>query len=1228
MANLTKVKIFPSIGVTRLGNSPEWFLGPELPFPAPPPAPPNGKYKDSQCRIKRQAQIFRLFGFFDDNSVKELTAADGTITWTVHVANAKPQPSEGTIIDPGPRTLVGPGQIATFANGKYEFGGKSTEVPLGEAHTDNAGHLIVVAGFGTSASLDNAGISGFDSPSWYDDVCDGPVNATIVVGGTPFNAAGAWVLSAPPHYAPRIHSVTSLHDVIRQVAINAGQLPDADAAGFTPSFVNDIWAILQRARDARRVAASVFGTTTHDTLDSVVPPGPGQDSTRQNIFARLTNPAGGGSNMPLILTGGGDVPATLRTFQYKLMQRWKDGDFVNDWGASLPTLTPDGMTRAALETCVGAAFFPGIEATTTIRTFAYDEPFRLRHAPSPNGLKPGDVTKLMARPWQGDFAWCAGGNSFGASSWWPAARPISVFPEATPTTKQFWTRDIAQTAEDMVDNWFRLGFIVDPGSGSLVETERHVVCKDCFIITDRSTFGKDEIEAMLLQSQPNPAVIDAAFYVVVEGFTPAELGITTATPTDAQLQAFAPAIAIAPAVAGMSTHASALKTENPALPNQPQRFTFVYQVRFTNSSGFTAEVLPVMLTATKATVSSSAMITLITQPNPFVIDGAVSWLSTDLRVFQVPPNGSLQGLPAVTMGSTPAAASTFIKAVIDAFNGSSAPTHPFDLILTDQQTSRLELAEKVNNTPVFNFAVCRVRYRALSVPANNVRVFFRLFQTAATGTNYDPGTTYRRGGQPGVTIPLLGIQGGELVTIPCFAEPRVGAATPLTQQTDPKNVQPILPDATGAERDAYFGCWLDINQPQLLFPIQPSPSDGGPFSGTLKSIQQLIRGYHQCLVAEVAFDSDPIPAGVSPAASDKLAQRNLAIVESANPGDVASHRIQHTFDIKPTRATLERGEKADELMVDWGNTPIGSLATFYMPGLQAADVLKMAGRMYETTTLERVDDHTLQCRTGGVVYIPVPSGAAAGFAALLTVDLPATVRRDQTFRIVVRQFTTGHAAQRLSLLREAASREGIAAATKASGLSNARRVLGAFQITVPVTVKEAMLAHEQRALAVLRFILEAIPPENRWFLVFQRYVGQIADRVGALGGDPRTVIASSSGEVKDAAVQTCAWLSWTTAALLCALIVVLGVLQGGALTVVATILAILLVLVGGWWAWRCRPTLCRLLRVFIAGDGVAAALLAIIALLGAVTPQLVSVLGVSVVLAVIAAIWGKLRGCF
>src|SRR5262252_2123773 len=376
--------------------------------------------------------------------------------------------------------------------------------------------------------------------------------------------------------------------------------------------------------------------------------------------------------------------------------------------------------------------------------------------------------------------------------------------------------------------------------------------KEVTIITDRSTFGKDEIDAMLQVS--NPAVVDAAFYVTVDGFTPTDLGITTTNPTSAQLQAWAPTFTESPAPTGFSIRPSALVAELPSLPAQPQRFTFVYQAVFTNTNAFTSEDIPVSLTATTHTTSGTAVIDLITQPNPYMVDGPVSWLSTDVRVFQLQPGQSLAGMPSVVMGTGANAGNSFITNIIGAFNTHTPFGHPFDLISTDEDTSKLELSEKVNGTPVFNFAVARVRYRALSVDATQVRAFFRAFPASTTSTTYDVSTTYRSAVNGSTKIPLLGTVAGEVTTIPFFAAPRVdtGSQT-MDSQTDSANVQTIQHDASGNEREAYFGVWVDINQPnQLRFPV--NVTSDGPFTSGRQSIQQLVRGIHQCMVVELAFD--------------------------------------------------------------------------------------------------------------------------------------------------------------------------------------------------------------------------------------------------------------------------------------------------------------------------------------------------------------------------------------
>ena len=94
-------------------------------------------------------------------------------------------------------------------------------MPLGEIRTDDDGRLLVLGGFGNSGSPSNNALGGFgDSDEWHDDVSDGPVTATVTVGGQTFTAAGAWVIVAPPKFAPPIDNVfrsgTMLFDVVRQ----------------------------------------------------------------------------------------------------------------------------------------------------------------------------------------------------------------------------------------------------------------------------------------------------------------------------------------------------------------------------------------------------------------------------------------------------------------------------------------------------------------------------------------------------------------------------------------------------------------------------------------------------------------------------------------------------------------------------------------------------------------------------------------------------------------------------------------------------------------------------------------------------------------------------------------------------------------------------------------------------------------------------------------------------
>jgi hypothetical protein len=719
---------------------------------------------------------------------------------------------------------------------------------------------------------------------------------------------------------------------------------------------------------------------------------------------------------------------------------------------------------------------------------------------------------------------------------------------------------------------------------------------------DRSTISDDEIEAMLLSG--SPARIKDAFYIVLDGYSPNQLGFTSPT------MQHQPTLSISPNVTGMMPlTADRIEFEYSTHLNRRQRLTWVYHIDFTDISGFTIPLRVITIQATMDTQVGNGTLYLIQQQNPYEVDGSVSWLSTDLRVFQIkagdPPRFG------VTMETNPNA---FITQVLDNLNDPNNNTaeQAFESISTDQQTSRLELSEKVGvgGVAVYNFAIARVRYRSAQTDATDVRVFFRLFPWETSSVEYNLATGYYRYQSGNLVVPLLGRKNNDVTSIPCFASPRINSATnSMTIQTDTPNVQNIAKDTSGAEVSQYFGCWLDINQLQEQFPLQlPSTNIDGPYTSDRKTIQEHIRNEHQCLVAEIVFLPAQAQQGSTPSNSDKLAQRNLAIVETANPGMVFSRRIPQTFEIQPSLSTVEH----DELMIDWGNVPAGSVATVYLPGISSREVLTLASSKYRHHRLKRIDDHTIKFETGGISYLPIPF-VDGSFPGLLTIDLPEGIKKGEVFTVVVRQVTGVRQQHDLRLkMRE--------------GLVNCRHIVGSFQLTIPVRDKADILPAQQRLLSNLRWIERAIPPGNRWAPVFGKYVAQVAARVDALGGNSKRVAPSASGQWQEA-YRTCLLMMLITILLIAALVVGSGTQTGG--VVVLGGISVVALLAGTVYLWRkkCRPTTCQLLRALLAGSAVGAIFLALVLLFGQPTPRLIVALLVSAGVSAATAIVSWLKGC-
>jgi hypothetical protein len=268
-------------------------------------------------------------------------------------------------------------------------------------------------------------------------------------------------------------------------------------------------------------------------------------------------------------------------------------------------------------------------------------------------------------------------------------------------------------------------------------------------------------------------------------------------------------------------------------------------------------------------------------------------------------------------------------------------------------------------------------------------------------------------------------------------------------------------------------------------------------------------GLHYCMVAEIFFPSVQIPANATPASSDQLAQRNLSLDTSGNPGWPATHTVQHTFMVKPstlapnqttgaTGANIQALDVAasvnrkliigpDELIIQWGNVPRATQATLFFPEITADEILGLFALRQHPAVLSKVDANTIAIKVADATYIPLPARPPGNLAALMTLTLPQGIRVGQRFKLSVQQ---------------------------CSGIvqpGRARKMLGAFQFDIPVNADADILPYATRNLSILRFIQQTIPAASRWSPIFTRWLDRLAAKVAGLGGDPTKVPPSSNG---------------------------------------------------------------------------------------------------------------------
>jgi hypothetical protein len=665
---------------------------------------------------------------------------------------------------------------------------------------------------------------------------------------------------------------------------------------------------------------------------------------------------------------------------------------------------------------------------------------------------------------------------------------------------------------------------------------------------ERSTFGQDEVTG-------NPH-FGGAIRVVVDGLKPSDFpgGPVAAGPFD---PAWAPVVTAAGAAFITITPVDVF-SDDPAMPERLQRFTFLYDVDFANSA-FGDQLITINASlnspAAPAPLTDTAFFQLVASANPFMLDldggNDKTWLSSDLKVFRVVAGATLHGV-TLPDNATRAQAFAFINTLKN-----DITVAQFESMTGNQQASALSSmpTTTMSGENVYNFAIARVRRNGTLLSADNVRVFFRIFisqTTAALTYHGGVGDGYPKTGG-GAPIALPGQSGGQWLSFPCFSENR--NADPNAQDDD-QNVRTI----DTSESEEFFGVLLDTN---LAVNYLPSMPGGG---GGNQSLRTLLAGEHQCLVAQIEFAGTPIPDNATPWTSDKLSQRNIAISEVANPGMAASRAAFHTFEIEATPQPIADGMPPDELLLHWSPAiPENSFARIHIPGWNAQEVVDLADRLYPRHQIQAVDAHTIEIPAGGMRYVPLPRSLYRQ-TGVLTVDLPLGIKKGQRFDVSVRQITNRGrnvqwpmpkveeiSLQEAARLLGAADGTGAAPAvargvfdlggnralvTDLSVFDDAgdhalliehpdpelvakaradarmwRETIGAFQLGIPVSTREGMRLDHMRLFSLMQWRLAHMPRQSRWYATMRYYVGLLSDKVQALGGNPWDVPATPDGAI-------------------------------------------------------------------------------------------------------------------
>jgi len=404
-----------------------------------------------------------------------------------------------------------------------------------------------------------------NNDSWYDDTSDGPVTASVVIDGKPLPVKPAWVVVTPPKFTPGIRPIVSTYDLVLQVAsqLDPGYVPATPSfqehiyplletfdlnqwvnAGFSRDFG---WQAVDNPISAENRAQLGDNSEANRALREAV----------LQRFRRADYTTMNRDDWAPYFGDGFDSPAkeprqwlAITELQYGWLEQWAAGNFEPDSQAKgsppehledLPLQRqPGALDRAPLEGCIGGSFKPGYEMPWIMRVpMLYESPFRLRHrirlnpdrplaprarasrrplaernygaemnseiALSPNGpfaaSGPGDITKWMAIPWQGDAASCR------------------TFPSGDPYLPTFWPAAIPND----VLTWESYQIVMDgqldgeARQGAFRQRENWLRRLSSSFTTSLNDFNREWHEFGLVTRQPGPEGDDFPDWIYVEG---------------------------------------------------------------------------------------------------------------------------------------------------------------------------------------------------------------------------------------------------------------------------------------------------------------------------------------------------------------------------------------------------------------------------------------------------------------------------------------------------------------------------------------------------------------------------------------------------------------------------------------------------------------------------------------------------------------------------------------